>query len=218
MQSKFFSQSRSSLKEYCFVAYRICRVKVRVLVLFPQNLSFKEGDRMSKYFAVVLALAISSIGLAQSSAQSPESGTRHYRLTFVVDSDQAGAGRQSFVLDIPVVTGKMGVARAMLISGSEGDAQSVVQQLFECTGVHATSTGLALHIAMHSDREAPAIPGLISARHQHGEFQRTVDLQMGKPTVVTEQMHFRALGNTDPALAAKLKQPAPTITVTAEAL
>ncbi len=141
---------------------------------FPRKSLFKEGGRMSKYFAVALALAISSIGFAQSPAQSPGSGTKHYRLTFVVDSGQGEAGKQSFVLDIPVVTGKMGAARATLVSGSEGDTQSVVQQLFECSGVHASSTGLAMHIAMQSDREAPAIPGLISARHQHGEFQRTV--------------------------------------------
>ncbi len=173
---------------------------------------------MSKYFAVALALAVSAMGLAQSSAQSSESGKKHYRLTFVIDSGQGDAGKQSFVLDVPVASGKVGAARANLISESEGDAQSVVQHLLECSNIHASSTGLAMHIAMQSDNEAPSIPGLISARHQHGEFQRTVDLQIGKPTVVTQEMHFRVLGNTDPALAAKLKEPAPTITVTAEAL
>jgi len=173
---------------------------------------------MSKHFAVALALAVASAGFAQSSAQNSDSGTKHYRLTFVVDSGEGETGKQSFVLDVPVAPGKTGAARVDLISGSDGDAQSVAQQLFECSNVHASSTGLALHIAMQSDREAPAIPGFISARHQHGEFQRTVDLQIGKPTVVTQEMHFRVLGNTDPALAAKLKQPAPTITVTAEAL
>jgi hypothetical protein len=173
---------------------------------------------MSRSLAVALAMAVSSAALAQSPAQSSEAVTKHYRLTFVVDSGQGGTGKQSFMLDVPVVPGKMGDARANLIAASEGDSQSVVQQLFECSDVHASSTGLALHIAMQSDREAPAIPGLISARHQHGEFQRTVDLLIGKPTVVTEEMHFRPLGNTDPALAAKLKHPAPTITVTAEAL
>ena len=173
---------------------------------------------MSKYFAIALTLAISSIGFAQSSAQSSESGTKHYRLTFVVDSGQGEIGKQSFMLDVPVTPGKTGAARANLISGNDGDVQSVVQQLFECSNVHASSTGLALHIAMQSDREAPAIPGLVSARHQHGEFRRTVDLQIGKPTVVTQEMNFRVLGNTDPALAAKLKQPAPTIIVTAEVI
>jgi hypothetical protein len=172
---------------------------------------------MSKHFAIALALAVASAGFAQSSVQSSGPVTKHYRLTFVVDSGDE-TGKQSLVLDIPVAPGQMGAARADLVSGSDGDAQSVAQQLLECSNVHASSTGLTLHIAMQSDREAPAAPGLVSARHQHGEFQRTVDLQFGKPTVVTQEMHFRVLGNTDPELAAKLKQPAPTITVTAEAL
>lgn len=173
---------------------------------------------MSKYFAVALALAVSSFGFAQTPSQNSDLVTKHYRLTIVVDSGQGEAGKQSFVLDVPVTPGKMGAARADLISGSDGDGQSVVQELFRCSNVHASATGLALDIAMQSDREAPAIPGVISARHQHGQFQRTVDLQLGKPTQVTEGMHIRVLGNTDPALAAALKQPAPTITVTAEAL
>ncbi len=174
---------------------------------------------MSKHFAFALALAISSTGLAQSSSvQRSEPAVKHYRLTFVVDSGQGEAGKQSFMLDVPVASGKTGVAQASLTSASAGDAHSVVQQLFECSNVHPTSTGLALTISMQSNREAPAIPGLISARHQHGEFQRAVDLEIGKPTVVTQEMHFRVLGNTDPQLAAKLRQPAPTITVTAEAL
>ncbi len=173
---------------------------------------------MSKYLAVALTLAISTGGSAQALSQNSDLGTKHYRLTFVVDSGQGEAGKQSFVLDVPIVPGRTGTARINLITGSDGDAQSVVQQSFQCSNVHATTTGLALDIAMQSDREAPAIPGEISARHQHGQFQRTVDLPLGRPTKVTEEMHFRVLGNTDPALAEKLKQPAPTITVTAEAL
>lgn len=169
---------------------------------------------MPRYLALAFALAVSSIGLAQA----PESPVKHYRLTFLIDSGRGEAARQTFTLDVPVAAGKMGAAEISLISGSKGDAQSVVRQLFDCTDVHATSTGLGLHIAMQSDGEAPAIPGLVSARHQHGEFQRTVDLEIGKPTVVTQPLQFRPLGNTDPALAEKLKQPAPTITVTAEAL
>lgn len=173
---------------------------------------------MFRYPALILALATSTVGLAQSPAQASGSATTHYRLMFVIDSGQGEAGKQSFMLDVPAVPGKMGAASVSLLSGSKGDPQSVVQQTVECTDVHPTATGLALHVAMQSDREAPAIPGLVSARHSHGEFQRTVDLEIGKPTVVTQEMHYRVLGNTDPALAAKLRQPSPTITVTAEAL
>ena len=173
---------------------------------------------MSKYFAFALALAVPSFGFAQTPSQDSDSGTKHYRLTFVVDSGQGEAGKQSFMLDVPVTPGKMGAASASLIAESDGNAASVVQQLFECRNVHASATGLALDIAMQSDREAPAIAGVVSARHNHGQFQRTVDLQFGKPTRVTGEMRYQVLGNTDPALAAALKQPAPTITVTADAL
>lgn len=173
---------------------------------------------MPRYLALALALAASSVGLAQSPTQTPDTSARHYRLTFLIDSGRGQASQQTFMFDVPVAPGKMGAAEISLISGSKGDAQSVVQQLFDCTDVHATSTGLGLHIAMKSDSEAPAIPGLVSARHRHGEFQRTVDLELNKPTVVTLPMHFQVLGNTDPVLAEKLRQPTPTITVTAEAL
>ena len=169
---------------------------------------------MLKYVIVVLALAISSMGLAQSS----EAGMKHYRLTFVVKTGHGEAGKQSFMLDVPVAPEKMGAARASITSASEGDAQSLVQELLECSNIHESATGLALHIALQSDREAPAIPGVISTRHQHGEFQRNVDLKLGEPTVVTQEMTPMVLGSTDPSLAEKLKQPTPTITVTADSL
>lgn len=172
---------------------------------------------MSK-LALVFAFAVSTVGPAQSPIPTSDSAVKHYRLTFVIDSGQGEAGKQSFMLDVPVTPGKLAAAETSLISGIKGDPQSIVHQVFDCTDVHPTATGLALHIAMESDREAPAIPGFVSARHQHGEFQRTVELEMDKPTVVTQPLEFKVLGNTDPALAAKLKQPPPTITVTAEAL
>lgn len=117
---------------------------------------------MAKYFAVALALTISSFGFAQTPSQNTDSGTKHYRLTFVVDSGQRETGKQSFVLDVPVTPGRMGAASVNLTSGSDGDAQSVVQQLLQCGKVHVSATGLALDIAMQSDREVPAIPGVIS--------------------------------------------------------
>ncbi len=173
---------------------------------------------MFKHLALVFAIAVSTVGFAQFPAQTSDSAPSHYRLTFVIDSGQGEAGKQSFMLEVPVVPGKMGAAAVNLVSGSKGDPQSVAQQSFECTEIHRTATGLGLHIAMQSDREVAAIPGLVSARHSHGEFQRTVDLEIGKPTVVTQPTQFKVLGNTNPALAEKLRQPAPMITVTAQAL
>lgn len=172
---------------------------------------------MSKNLLLASAslLAITSIGMAQTPSSAPEAGVKHYRLTFVVSMSQNSAVEQSFTLDVPVSAGASGAAKVSLVSGSNGDAQSLIQQFVECSNVHPSATGLHVDIAMQSDREAPAIAGVVSARHQHGEFQRKIDLELGKPTVVTNEMHVTPLGNTDPALAAALAQPAPKITVTA---
>ncbi len=76
---------------------------------------------------------------------------------------------RAYPLSAPTKLG--GTARANLTTASEGDSQSVVQQLFECSDVHASSTGLEMHIAMQSDRVAPAIPGLVSARPSMEKIQ-----------------------------------------------
>ncbi len=170
---------------------------------------------MSKKLLLASVLAITSIGMSQTPPTAPDTGVKHYRLTFVVSMGQNDATEQSFTLDVPVSTGRSGVAKLGMVSGSNGDAQSLVQQLLECSDVHASATGLHMDIAMRFDREAPAISGVVSARHQHGEFQRKVDLELGKPTVVTNEMHVTPLGDTDPAVAAAVAQPAPKITVTA---
>jgi hypothetical protein len=158
---------------------------------------------------------MTTIGMAQTPSAAPDAGVKHYRLTFVVSLGQNDAVEQSFTVDVPVSAGRSGAAKISLVSGSSGDAQSLIQQILECSDVRPSATGLHVDIAMQSDREAPAIAGVVSARHQHGEFERKVDLELGKPTVVTNEMHVTPLGNTDPAVAAALAQPAPTITVTA---
>lgn len=173
---------------------------------------------MSKNLLLAYVLAITSAGMAQTPSNAVQVGVKHYRLTFVVTTGQNSAVEQSFTLDVPVSPGGSGAAKIDLVSGSTGDAQSLIQQSLECSGVHPSATGLHVDIAMQSDREAPAVVGVVSARHQHGEFQRKVDLELGKPTVVTNEMHAIPLGDTDPALAAALAPPAPKITVTAVAI
>ena len=173
---------------------------------------------MFKTLFLSLVLATASAGMAQISSTAPNKAIKHYRLTFTISTGQNNAAEQSFTVDVPVASGQSGAAKIGLVSGSNGDAQSFIQQFLECSDVHPSVTGLHVDISMQSDREAPAVEGVISARHQHGEFQRKVDLELGKPTVVTKEMHIRPLGNTDPALAAALAGPAPKITVTAVAL
>lgn len=174
---------------------------------------------MFKNLFLSLVLVTTSAAIAQVSfSPAPKTAVKHYRLTFTISTGQNSADEQSFTVDVPVASGQSGAAKIGLMSGSNGDAQSLIQQFLECSDVHPSATGLHVDISMQSDREAPAVEGVISARHQHGEFQRKVDLELGKPTVVTKEMHVRPLGNTDPALAAALAGPAPKITVTAVAL
>ncbi len=173
---------------------------------------------MSKHLLFASLLAITSAGLASAQSPSAKAEVKHYRLTVVVSLGEATPSEQSFTLDVPVGPGGNGAAKISLVSGTSADASSLVQQTFECSDVHASATGLHINMAMQSDREAPAIAGIVSARRQHGEFQRQLDVALGKPTVVTNAMVLTPLGDTDPALAAKLAPPAPKITVTAVAL
>lgn len=168
----------------------------------------------SKNLAIAFILGTAVACVAQSPSTASENGAKHYYLTIVLTGAQGEAASQSFSLDVPVAPGHSGTAKVSTASGMSGAPQTAVQYTLECSNVHASATGLAMDIAMTSDREAPAVAGL-SARHQHGEFQRKVDLVLGRATVVTNQMHVIPLGKTDPATAAATLPPAPQVTVTA---
>ncbi len=168
----------------------------------------------TKKLAIAFVLGTAAACVAQTSTNAPGRQIKHYRLTFVVTGTQDRSTPQTFSLDVPVVNGQDGIARISMVSGITGDAQSGVQQTFECSGVHTSATGLAVTIAMDSEREA-IVSGSLPTRHQHGRFQRNVDLILGTPTVVTNEMHVIPLGKTDYATAVANLPPAPQITVTA---
>ena len=168
----------------------------------------------TKKLAMALVLGTAAACIAQSSTNAPGKQIKHYRLTFVVANIQDKSAPQTFSLDVPVIDGRDGISRISMVSGITGDAQGGTQQTFECSGVHTSATGLAVTIAMDSDREA-TVSGDLPARHRHGRFQRNVDLVLGTPTVVTNEMHVIPLGNTDYATAVANLPPAPQITVTA---
>ena len=172
---------------------------------------------MSKHlvFASLLAVSLTSLATAQTPVATAEA--KHYRLNVVVSLVRDSTTDQSFTLDVPVGPKGNGAAKISLISGDSSDASSLVQQTLECSDVHASATGLHINMAMQSDREAAAIPGIVSSRHQHGDFQRQLDIALGTPTVVTNEMVLTPLGDTDPALAAKLA-PRLKITITAVAI
>ena len=89
----------------------------------------------------------------------------------MVSLERVSPVEQSFTLDVPVGPKRNGAAKISLVSGDTGDASSLVQETLQCSDVHVSDTGLHINIAMQSDREAPAIPGIVSSRHQHGDFQ-----------------------------------------------
>lgn len=166
----------------------------------------------TKSFALICTLGAAAVCAAQTnSAATP---IKHYRLSFVVSYAGSSQPIQSFTIDVPVAPGHPGISAVSFASSLTG-GPSPEHSTWQCSDVKESPTGLALKIDMTSDSEAPAIPGLVSARHSHGAFQRQVDLVLNKATVVTKEMHVVPLGNTDPALAAAVARPAPQITVTA---
>jgi hypothetical protein len=108
---------------------------------------------VSKNLFLAFVLASTSAGLAQTTFTAPESGIQHYRLMFTVSTGQNSTIEQSLTLDVPVSHGGRGTAKISLASGTEGDAQSFVQQFLECTDVHPSATGLHVSITTQSDRK-----------------------------------------------------------------
>ena len=170
---------------------------------------------MIKSFALLCALGAAVVCSAQSSSTT-ETTIKHFRLSFSISNQGSSQPSQSFTIDVPVAPGHPGSSAISFTSGL-GSASPEVSS-WQCSDVHESATGLAIKVAMTSDGEAPAIPGVVSARHRHGAFQRSVDLVLNKPTVITKEMHVIPLGNTDPKLAAAVVGPAPQITVTATEL
>jgi hypothetical protein len=72
---------------------------------------------------------------------------------FTVSTGQNSTIEQSITLDVPVSDGGRDTAKISLASGTQGDAQSFVQQFLECTDVHPSATGLHVSITTQSDRK-----------------------------------------------------------------
>jgi hypothetical protein len=173
---------------------------------------------MIKFGIAAFVLCTAGICAAQSTemAMQPAQTTpKHFRLTFVLTYPQGGQPSQSFVLDVPVMHDRSGMSSMSLAAGTTGQLAGSMQENLQCTDVHVSSTGLAAKIAftMHSVSSEP-LPDSTEPLHRQLTFERQVDLVLGKPTPITEQMHVFPLGkennllpNTPPA--------APQITVTA---
>ena len=169
---------------------------------------------MSKWCAAILILCGAGICLAQSNGLSKQA-PKHYRLTFVLTYPQNQQPSQSFVLDVPVLADHPGMSGMSMASGPAGMVEGSMQENLQCTDVHASATGLAAKVNFVVDSvPSELLPGMTEPLHRHLVFERQIDVAIGKPTRITQEMHVQKLGkDTPPALATP--PPAPQITVTA---
>ena len=102
-----------------------------------------------------------------------------------------------------------------LVTGSTGKTEGSVQENLQCTDVHESDTGLAAKVSFTSDNVSlEPLPGATEPLHHHLAFQQQIDLALGKPTLITKEMHRVWLKKGDEALANYFPE-APQITVTA---
>jgi hypothetical protein len=173
---------------------------------------------MIKVGMAVFVLCTAGICAAQSkvtTTQPAQTTPKHFRLTFVLTYPQDGQPSQSFVLDVPVTRERSGMSSMSLAAGPTGQLEGSMQESLQCTDVHESSTGLAAKVAfsMHSVSSEP-LPNSTEPLHHQLTFERQVDLVLGKPTPITEQMHVIPLGKENKPLS-NTPPAAPQITVTA---
>ena len=172
---------------------------------------------MIKLYAALLTLCTAPLCAAQSSVAAAQTAPKHFRLTFVLSYPKGEQPSQSFVLDVPVTNGRMGMSGVNSAAGLTGQVEGSVQESLQCTDVQESATGLAARVSFDMDSVRKPMPGSTEPVHSHLAFNRQIDLVLGKPTLITQEMHRRALrplgkGNDGVAGAPPA---APEITVTA---
>jgi hypothetical protein len=171
---------------------------------------------MIKFGIAVFVLCTARVSAAQSTemaTQPAQTTPKHFRLTFVLTYPQGGQPQQSFVLDVPVTHERSGTSSMSLAAGPTVQLKEV------CRKTSSVPTCM-----IHRQVSQPRWPSAciacrqnrcpIPPLHHQLTFERQVDLALGEPTPITEQMHAiplrkenKSLPNTPPA--------APQITVTA---
>ena len=159
----------------------------------------------------IAILALVTTGL--SAAQSPHTQPRHYRVTFVLTYPEGKQASQTFTLDVPVSADRMGMAQSSTASILTGDPDTAVAVNLQCTDVHESATGLAARVAFSMDSTGQPMLGSTEPRHRNLAFNRQIDVELGTPTRITEEMHMVPLRKGDP-VNASAPVPAPQITVT----
>lgn len=171
---------------------------------------------MIKIAAAFLALCSAGVCAAQpaaTAASSAQTKPKHYRLTFVLTYPQGQQPSQSLALDIPVTQERPGMSDMSLTSGLTGQLEGSIAEKIQCSEVHESATGLAAKVTFAMDRVAKAPPPYSSEPLHHNlTFDRKVDLVLGKPTKITEEMHTAPLRKGDDAIPNAAAPPQITVT------
>ena len=100
-------------------------------------------------------------------------------------------------------------------AGLAGQLEGSVAEKIQCTDVRESATGLAAKVTFAMDRVSKApLPYSAEPLHHNLTFDRKIDLVLGKPTRITEEMQIKPLREGDEAIPSRLPA-APQITVTA---
>lgn len=181
---------------------------------------------MNKIGVALFALCSAGICAAQpavTTTQAPQTPAKHFRLTFVLtypqkDQKQMQQASQVFVLDVPVRPDHPGISGMNLASGSVGQLEGTVQQSLQCTDVRESANSLEANISFSMDSISDKhIPGMSEPVHNRAVFQRQINLELGKPTQITGELHKIPLSKGG-AIPPDTPSSAPQITVTATEL
>lgn len=165
----------------------------------------------------VFAAAMCTISPSIAHAQFNVAPAKHYRLTFVLTYPEGTQPSQTFVVDVPVSRDRAGMATSSMASGLTAEPNSVIQENLQCTDVQESATGLAAKVAFSMDSIGQPLPNSSEPLHHNLTFNRQIDVELGKTTRITDEMHARPLKPGDEAYT-KTLPPAPQITVMAVAL
>jgi hypothetical protein len=102
-----------------------------------------------------------------------------------------------------------------IVAGPTGQVEGSMRQNLECTDVHLTAAGVAAKISFSIDRvPLEHLPGIDEPLHNQMNLERKVDLSLGQPTVITEELQKKPLDKSGDAIANAQPAP-PQITVIA---
>jgi hypothetical protein len=175
---------------------------------------FKETP-VIKIAAAFFTLCTAVICTAQPPATTAQSTVKHFRFTFVVTYPQGQQPSQSFVLDVPVTRERPGTSDMSFNAGLTGQWEGSVAEKIQCTDVQESAAGLAAKVTFAMDSVTKAPPPYSSEPLHHNlAFDRKIDLVLGKPTQLSEEMHVKPLRKGDETIPNRLPGP-PQITVTA---